>query len=203
MPFHFSSEPVGGADLIRARLEHMNGRRLPLTQVVVNSDALLVKPAYAIHLITDFQLLATEGNWNSVLSSGFRYLIEHNAKVAASADVCKDGQGDLRLVNIGYGPMIKLAANALDQLNKHEQLSADTYEASVVSCREMRLLAVWLKSSAQDNTDLIYRIDVSGSPLEDQLPAGKLHPLDDFIVGIQPHAQSIASLIKNTSKPTV
>jgi hypothetical protein len=189
MPLRFVSEPRDGSKLVRDALQRQATRKSPLALHAADATALALRTPHAVYDLRADEVAAGKG-LESAHATSIRYLVQDASGAVAAAEVHTDDAGSATLVaNLNYGQFVQASAKALDRLEQAEQARNGSYEARLLRFAALPVVAIWLKSDAPANPDLIYPLSPAPAPLvaETLIAAG------DFLKAIIPLAKERAS----------
>src|SRR3569623_1932935 len=107
----------------------------------------------------------------------------------AEAEVHVDTSGQAHLVaNINYGPFVEESERAFAALASSPQVVGQTYEARVLRCAAIPVLAIWLKGDPE-RPDWVYPLP----PAAPTITTGVLCTVQDFLQQIRPIARNRAA----------
>jgi hypothetical protein len=184
MPIRFAAPPRNGETLVRAGIGKLAARNSPRDAALTDTLALQLYPPHAVYDLRADSLARGEGLAAS-RQTAFRYLVSKDSGPVAAAEVQADPEGiaDL-LANINQGPYVEASARALDQVQQLPSVQQGRYEARLLRCSAIYLVALWLKPE-DTGSDIIYPL----APAPPGLQAEQPYTVDDFLKIVVPLAQ--------------
>jgi len=193
MTLRFALEPSNGSQLVRDALSRLMARTsahspAPQTLSRVAPSSLQVMAPHAIYDLRADEI-ARGGGLETARATGFRYPIQAASRPVAAAEVHVDTSGQAHLVaNINYGPFVEESERAFAALASSPQVVGQTYEARVLRCAAIPVLAIWLKGDPE-RPDWVYPLP----PAAPTITTGVLCTVQDFLQQIRPIARNRAA----------
>ena len=193
MTLRFALEPANGSQLVRDALARLVARTsihspAPRTLSRVASSSLQVMAPHAIYDLRADEVAQGAG-LETARATGFRYPVQAANRPVAAAEVHVDATGQAHMVaNINYGPFVEETERAFAALASAPQVVGRTYEARVLRCAAIPVLAIWLKGDG-GGADWVYPLP----PAAPSITTGVLCTVQDFLQQILPIARNRAA----------
>lgn len=197
MPLHFAPGPGNGANLVLADLTRLSARGddAPPPMHSIDMKSVQIQPPHAV-----FDLHADEiaqgGGLETAHGGATRYLVNAASGVVAAAEVSIDAKGTAILANINIGPYVAASAVALEQLARADRVKTGSFEARLLRCSAIAVVAIWLKPD-RGNGDVIYPL----APAPNFLRAETTYTASEFLSLIRPAAQARIATTGPTTAP--
>lgn len=196
MSLHFDTRSQDGIEMVRSGLRRLANRKSPLNLGQAGFAALTITSRHPVYdLRTDE--IAHGGGLETAHATGLRYLITSAGTAVAAAEVHTDATGRASLLaNLNYGPFVGASAQAFADLANLPMVRAGEYEARLLRCAAIFVVAVWLKAAA-GAADIIYPL----APAPSVLRVGTPYTTEAFLAAIRPLAQQRAGKPDPTKIP--
>jgi len=182
MPLQFVKEYPNGPALVRDRIQKLPFISKHPKVLATSFDIERLGKPHAVYDLRPEDLASGKLLADSVHPRGQRYLVHSEGEPAASAEVIWIRGKTAQYVHINIGRFVGATGHALRYLEAHEQVKFGSFEARLLRCRPLYLMAIWLKSDTGEQNDLIYPLN-GGAPAP-FLPE-QLYPVADFQGNIQ------------------
>jgi hypothetical protein len=174
MSVRFAEGPRDGAALVQAGLARQALSAGPLMTRLANVRAdvrdLALNEPHAVYDLHADELAAGKG-LVAAHASGFRYLVHAAGEPVAAAEVHPGAPGGASLLaNTNFGQFVETSSRAFDEAAKLEPVQHGVYEARLLRCSAVFLMAVWLKSENATQPDIIVPMAPAPSGLEADRP---------------------------------
>ncbi len=156
MPLIFKPEPREVMQVVESHLGKMTSKQAfstPRLAKIKFKDAAPIIPTQAVpvyHLgLTD---LVENRDIDAAELRSWRYLIEHNGEVVASADAVINAEGKPVFSHVNEGPLVNGIISAIQTANSQEILQSGEYEVRLLIVPALYVAALWLvdMTGAQD-----------------------------------------------------
>lgn len=197
MPLHFAGGPGNGASLVLAGLTRLSakGNDAPPQMRDIDPESFQIRPPHGV-----FDLYAKEiaqgGGLETAHGGGTRYLVDAPNGVLAAAEVRTDANGAAMLANINIGPFVAASAVALERLALVDIVKTGSFEARLLRCSAIYLVAIWLKPD-RGNGDIIYPL----APAPNFLRAETTYTAREFLALIRSAAQACIAMTGPATAP--
>ena len=184
MPLQFAAESENARSMIQSALSRAAARPAPLGAREVDVGAAnLTQPHPVYDLRAD--AIASGGGLAAATQSGVRYIIDQGGVAVAAAEVRTDDAGHATaLANLNYGPYVEATQRQLSRLGGASEVQGAAYEARVLRCAAVYLMAVWLRP-ASGGADLLYPLPPAPAGLE----AGRQYSEQELLAAVRPLAE--------------
>jgi hypothetical protein len=183
MPLHLPDPPSGVPDHVKSKLHTF------ADHAAFTTKALRGARAEHLDVSTPHQVFALGldditggGGLDRAQPVGWRYLIESNGQVIASAETMPGPDGSQQVAQFTEGPFVDATDKAVKTIRKLPKLEAAGFELRLLRIPAMYLTALWLHSSAED-----LFVPLQPSPIGKE---GKAMPTAEFFSDLAEHAQS-------------
>jgi hypothetical protein len=185
MPIGFATAPKNGDTLVRDGLSSVAARDQSLATGLANVPALNVTPPHAVYDLRADSLAQGEG-LAAARQTSFRYLVAPAGGASIAAAEVQSGPGNVAslLANLNYGPYVQATTHALEQIQTLPEVQKGNYEARLLRCSAIYLVALWLKAEP-GGADIIYPL----SPAPAGLQAEQPYTVDAFLAIAVPLAK--------------
>jgi hypothetical protein len=107
---------------------------------------------------------ATNGDFTSAKLSGWRYLLEADRDVVASAETRVDGDGHHSFAHINEGPFVKGTVSALSVADRAASEAGRELEFAVLHVPALYLMSIWLRPAGTENQDDSLFVPIAPAP---------------------------------------
>jgi hypothetical protein len=191
MPLIYKPEPQEMKQVVNSQLEKMTSKQAfstPRLATIKFKEAAPIIPTQAVpvyHLgLND---LVENRDITAAELRSWRYLIEHNGEVVASADAVINAEGKAVFSHVNEGPLVNGIISALRTANSQKILQSGEYEVRLLMVPALYVAALWFvdATGAQDQAMPI-------EPTFAPLTTNKLITIEHLIATLQElaHAHS-------------
>lgn len=187
MPLHLPNPPSGAPDHVKSKL------RTFADHAAFTTKALRGARADRLDVSTPHQIFALEldditggGGLDRAQPVGWRYLIESEGQVIASAETMPAPDGTQQVAQFTEGPFVDATDKAVKTIRKLPKLEAAGFELRLLRIPALYLMALWLHSPTED-----LLVPLQPSPIGKE---GKAMQAAEFFSDLAEHARSRPTL---------
>lgn len=188
MPITFLEGPPNGTTLVATALSAVSERRAP-SGLGLRLKSVQSPQIGRPHRVYDLQLneLAAHHRLQGARYTSVRYLVASDDSALAAAEVQLDESGKaVLLLGMNYGSFVAETINTVDALADNPLFANDSYEARLLRCSALYVMAIWLH--APDLEEPADNLFIPLRPAPTELSPGEIYEVESFFGAIEPLA---------------
>lgn len=183
MPLHLPDPPSGAPDRVKSKLHAFADHAAFTTEALrgARADQLDVSTPHQVFAM-GLDDITGGGGLDRAQPVGWRYLIESDGQVIASAETMPAPDGTQQVAQFTEGPFVDATDKAVKTIRKLPRLEATGFELRLLRIPALYLMALWLHSPTED-----LLVPLQPSPIGKE---GKAMAAAEFFSDLAEHAQS-------------
>lgn len=198
MALRLAHDPIGGAALVRAGIDRLvaRGSDAPLAAQSVDLLSPHVGSPHAVFDLAGGDIARGAG-LETARGGAARYIVSSTAGAVAAVEVLVDAANTAtRLTTINFGPFVSSTARGFDDVAQLESVQRGSFEATMLRCATVGLVAIWLKAD-NDAADILYPV----APAPDEITPRTAYSEQELLARIRPAAQALIDVGRPGSVP--